>query len=403
MFLCSHASLLIEQSTDPSCPSNVSEALPSAFLAMNGTFFDAIGDIVMFFFKVFAKFIGVLLIIIGAITLIGLLIGLFSLGIVNTAHIPGLDIIDVFNNSGTPIWLASLLIFFTVGIPFFFLFYLGLKILINNLKSIGNIAKFTLLGLWLMSIIALVIIGIRQASEHAFEESYIEKTEIPITQNDTLTIKMVDNDKYTGGHYQRHNSVKITHDDNGEKILYSSDVEIFVKSTTDSVATVSVIKNADGRNYDTAIERAKNIHYNFEFKDNTLLLDTFLTTHIKNKFSDQEIEIILYIPENTMVYFTNNTKHFLHYRKYDGNIISSKTTNHYLKILENNSECLDCPKPEDDFKVKVNTQGLKINDDGIEINADDAQVKIDYNGIKAESDDVKVNINADGIDIQTEN
>ena len=61
-------------------------------------------------------------------------------------HIPGLDLVDIVNAGETPIWLVSLLTLFAVGIPFFFLFYLGLKILINNLKSIGNIAKFTLLG-----------------------------------------------------------------------------------------------------------------------------------------------------------------------------------------------------------------------------------------------------------------
>ena len=40
------------------------------------SFFDALGNIIMFFFKIIAKFIGVILIIIGASTLIGLFISL---------------------------------------------------------------------------------------------------------------------------------------------------------------------------------------------------------------------------------------------------------------------------------------------------------------------------------------
>ncbi|MGA1227482.1 MAG: PspC domain-containing protein, partial [Tamlana sp.] len=152
------------------------------------TFFDTIADIIMFFFKVFAKFIGIILIIIGASALIALIIGLLSVGVVDIIHLPGLDLADIANAGNTPIWLVSLLAFFAVGIPFFFLFYLGLKILINNLKSIGNIAKFALLGLWFMSIIALIIVGIRQASEHAFNENYLVKNELPITGSDTLTI-----------------------------------------------------------------------------------------------------------------------------------------------------------------------------------------------------------------------
>ena len=155
------------------------------------TFFDTIGDIIMFFFKVFAKFIGTILMIVGAVTLIALIISLLSIGVVDIIHIPGLDLVDIVNAGNTPIWLVSLLTFFTVGIPFFFLFYLGLKILINNLKSRGNIAKFTLLGVWLMSIIGLIVIGVRQASEHAFDESVVEKRELNITANDTINLKMV--------------------------------------------------------------------------------------------------------------------------------------------------------------------------------------------------------------------
>ncbi|WP_396603289.1 PspC domain-containing protein [Algibacter sp. R77976] len=360
------------------------------------SFFDTIGDIFMFFFKVIAKFIGVILIIVGAAALIALVIGLFSVGVADVIHIPGLDLVEMANAGDTPIWLVSLFSFFAVGIPFFFLFYLGLKILINNLKSIGNIAKFTLLGLWLISIIALIVFGVRQASEHAFEESYTVKTELPTTANDTLNIKMVSNDNFNSEHY-RHDKFKLAYNDNGDKVLYSSDIDIIVKSTTDSVARIAIRKRADGRDYERAIERAKNINYNFNLKNSTLLLDSYLTTDPSNKFSDQEVDVVLYLPENTVVYFNNTTKHYLNYRTYDGNIVSRDDTNHYLKILNEDTECLDCP--EEDFEVKVNTSKLKINDNGIEINSDDGNLKIDETGIKAQSHEVRLNINSDGVEI----
>ncbi|MDO6760353.1 PspC domain-containing protein [Tamlana sp. 2_MG-2023] len=348
------------------------------------TFFDSLADAVMLLFKVFSKFIGILLIFIGASTLIALIIALFSVGVADIIHIPGFENLDILNVGNTPIWLVSLSVFFAVGIPFFFLFYLGLKILINNLKSIGNIAKFTLLGLWIISIICLIIFGIRQASEHAFNESYIEKTELPVTANDTLIVKMVHSHKFNSK--RRHDDFKLTHDDNGNKILYSADIRIMVKSTTDTIATLAVIKNADGRSFDAAISRAKNIDYHFDFKNNTLLLNSYLTTHIKNKFSDQEVDIILYLPENTVVYFNSNTEDYIHYRTHDGHLVSNKSTNHFIKILDNNSKCLDCPDSEEDFNIEVNTP----------------EIKIDSNGIKVESDEIKININSNGIDIQSD-
>ncbi|GAL63029.1 PspC domain-containing protein [Algibacter lectus] len=367
------------------------------------SFFEAIGDIIMFFFKVIAKFIGVLLIFIGAAALIALIIGLFSVGVANFVHIPGLDLVDIVNAGETPIWFVSLLTLFAVGIPFFFLFYLGLKILVNNLKSIGNVAKFTLLGLWIISVIGLIVIGIRQASEHAFDETYVEKTELPITAIDTLSIKMVGNDNLSSSFYHDHSDFKLAHDDEGNKIIYSSDIDIRVKSTTDSVITVAIEKSADGRDYQKARARAKNIDYNFELRNNVLLLDSYFTTDPKNKFSDQEVDVVLYIPENMIINFKKNTESYIYYRNYDGNLIRRQHVNYNLKILDNDLECLDCPIEEnEDMEIEINMPNIKINEDGIEVRSEENHLKIDESGIKAESDEVKLNIDKNGIHINTE-
>ncbi|GAA4239558.1 PspC domain-containing protein [Postechiella marina] len=367
-------------------------------------FFDTIGNIIMFFFKVFAKFIGVILILVGATSLIALIVGLFSVGAVNFIHIPGLDMIDVVNSGNTPVWLVSLLAFLTAGIPLFFIFYLGLKILINNLKSIGNIAKYSLFGLWIMSIIGLFIIGIRQASEHAFNESVVEKNELYITKNDTLKIKMIGSDLYRKNKYGHRDSFKVIKDDNGNKSIYRSDVRIIVKSTTDTIGSISIEKSADGRDHDKARERAKNINYSYQINRNELLLDSYLTTSVDNKFSDQEIIVYLNLPEGIIANFYKNTKSYLNYYSKSGNIVQQKYANRYIKILEDDIECLNCPIEDDenDFELKVNTPKVKINEDGIEIKADDTSLKIDNNGLKAKAEDVKVNIDANGINIETD-
>ena len=56
-----------------------------------------------------------------------------------------------------------------------------------------------------------------------------------------------------------------------------------------------------------------------------------------------------------------------------------------MKILENDSKCLDCPV--ENFRGTVDTPSVRINDDGIEIHADDSHIKIDEDGIKIISDD----------------
>src|SRR5690606_29094737 len=52
-------------------------------------FFDTLADIITFIFKLIAKFIGALFLVIGASALVGLIIALLSLGIVDIVNIPG--------------------------------------------------------------------------------------------------------------------------------------------------------------------------------------------------------------------------------------------------------------------------------------------------------------------------
>ena len=86
----------------------------------------------------------IILMIIGASTLIGLVVGLLSLGVADMFHVPGIDFADVVNSTNLPIWSVSVLALFAVGIPFFYLFILGLKILVNNIKSLGKVANISL-------------------------------------------------------------------------------------------------------------------------------------------------------------------------------------------------------------------------------------------------------------------
>ncbi|AUP80723.1 PspC domain-containing protein [Flavivirga eckloniae] len=369
------------------------------------TFFDTLGEVIMFFLKIFAKFIGVILMFIGAVTIIALIITLFSLGVVDFIHIPGvdLDLVDTVNAGNTPVWLASLFTFFAVGIPFFFLFYLGLKILINNLKSIGNIAKFTLLGLWLISIIGLVVIGVRQASEHAFDEHVIVKQELNIKANDTIKIKMLESEFYANSYYRNHD-FKVINGENGEPTIYRSDIRVLVKSTTDSIAKIGIEKSADGRSYEKAIERAKNINYNYAFNGNELLLDSYLTTSAENKYSDQEVFVKLYLPEGSIVNFNTNTKSFLNHRTYNGNIVTSADADHYLLITEDGITCLDCPV-EEPYKVDIDVHDedsvVKLDSTGLEIKDADVNIKINKKGVSGEDDDIEVKIDSDGINIKS--
>ncbi len=368
------------------------------------SFFDTLGDVIMFFLKVFAKFIGVIMIITGAATLIGLVIALLTTGIADAIHVPGFDFAEAAMSSSAPIWLISLLTLFAVGIPFFILFYLGLKILVNNLKSIGTVAKLSLLGLWLISIISLAVLGIRQVAEHAADASVTDQKELMITSSDTLNIEMASNPSYTK-RFGRYSSepFRLIYDENDEKMIYSSDVRLIVRSTKDSVASIGIEKIADARTYQEAKELADNINYSYELNNKTLLLNSYLTTALKNKYHDQKVELTLYLPEGTTVYADDNTYSYHRNSDHYNDILKNGSEEHYLKVIEDDMVCLDC---EDDFEIKVDIhddeRGIKVNEDGVEIKSDNGSLIIDEDGVKAKTDNVKVNIDENGIEITSD-
>ncbi|WP_127021191.1 PspC domain-containing protein [Flagellimonas beolgyonensis] len=354
------------------------------------TFFDTIGDIILFLFKVFGKFIGILLIIIGAATLVGLFFGLFTVGMFDVIEFPGVDFYEIVNTTGAPVWLASLLLFFAVGIPFFFILYLGLKILVNNLKSIGNIAKFSLLGLWLISVGVLITLGIRQAAEFSNTGSVHEREALVMeTVTDTLVIKMK-NSAYEHSmgdiHFGR---MTLTYDENDKPLLVSDDVEIRVRKSDDANVNITVRKDADGSSIVTARDRARNIQFGYEVVGNQIILDEYLTTESSNKARNQEVNMTIYIPEGRLVHFDESTRgHIGRGIENDRDYYRSSIVGHvWLMDKDGELKCQDCPLDDDDDRD--GNGKIIINEDGIDIdikdNQDSFEMKINEDGIKVKT------------------
>ncbi|NND51162.1 MAG: PspC domain-containing protein [Flavobacteriaceae bacterium] len=352
------------------------------------SFFDALGNLIMFFFKVFAKFIGIILIIVGATTLFSLIVGLLSVGVADMFHFDGFNFADLIYASTLPIWLISLMLLFAVGIPFFYLLILGLKILVNNLNPLNKMVNITLLGLWLASIITLAVFAAREVQDFAREASVSEKLELNIMANDTINVRMVGNEYYSDYVYRDYD-YDVVRDENDNKAIYSSNVRLIFRSTQDSIGYVKVDKSARGPNYSEAKSRANSINYNFAFNGNNLDLDGFFVMDIDNKFRDQEVEVIVYLPEGTILYADDNTYSFHRNSSYYRDILDNGFEEHYLKIIKGDVICLDCA--DDENKVKIN-----ISDDGLEI-------KVKKDNELDENEDVKVDIDSSGISIKTDN
>ena len=361
-----------------------------------------IGAVILFFLNIFVKLIGVLLLLIAGTTLIGLFIGLFTVGIFGLFDAPWTDYIEMAA-IGSPLWLISLLTFFAVGIPFFFLFILGLKILVNKLKSLGTPAKLVLLGLWLLSVIGLTVIGIQQATHRAFDGEVIITEVLPVTAQDTLYLSMQSNPRYSSNIYK--SDVKIKYDENDRKIMYSTDVRLVIKSTRDSIGKIEIVKSAEGSNSKDARTRAENINYSTKFSNNKLFLDSFLTSDLNNKYRDQDVRVILYLPLGSTLYPDKNIEDFHHSSDFYGNILNYGQEGNYLKINDNGTSCENCPLEQMNNDSEDSWDNEDEFDGTIDFEAGDSsdhvKIRINGKGININKDDTnKIRIDKDGIEIQ---
>ena len=372
------------------------------------SFFDAIGTIFMTLFKVFGKFIGVILLLIGTATVIGSLIGMFTMSSFDFFNLDITNQLELYDYAPVwPVWIVSVLGFFAVAIPFFFVAYLGLKILVSNLKSIGSIAKFSLLGVWLLSVITLAVFGLKTAVKQKENDHVFIKEELAVTAQDTLRITMNTNELYSSS-LRRSDNEKFVYDENNTQHIFSQDVRLIVKSTKDSIGSIRIRKEANGHSHDAARTRAKDIDYQYTLENNNLLLNNYFLASTDQKYNSQEVEITLYIPEGTVIYADENTYYYHRNDDRYGDILENENEEHYLRVLDKSVECLDCPDGEYEDKhgnVIINENGINItiNEDGekgkviigengididvIETGGDSFEMKIDENGIKIKSNE----------------
>jgi hypothetical protein len=185
---------------------------------------------------------------------------------------------------------------------------------------------------------------------------------------------------------RRSGGVEIKYTENDEKIIYSNDIRLIVRSTNDSIGKIVIGKTAEGASLLEAKKRAEAIAYNHTFENNTLTLDGYFLTDIENKYRNQEVEIILYMPVGSVIYAEEYTYSFHRNNSHYRDILKNGDEAHHVRILQNKTECFDCPLHEtNEWESNSNTEGDNWEEQlEEEWNEDDEPhtIILDSNGVK---------------------
>jgi len=191
-----------------------------------------------------------------------------------------------------------------VGIPILLVLFIGTKLLFRyktNNKMIG-LGTF---GLWLVALVVLIMVGVNQVGNFGKQSSQTISQKVDCTTCKTLYLETTD-DLYKSliENHVSLDRMKIAMVNGKEKLLGHPRFTIEKSSSGEYLLLIK--KQSRGSSSEDAQKNVEQIEYNFSQKDSTLRLDPYYFLKEKAQWRDQDVSMILKVPEGKSVYLNNN-------------------------------------------------------------------------------------------------
>jgi len=302
---------------------------------------DVAGSSLKVVLRVIVLLFGAALILIGIASLIGfvttMVMGHSFLhgGMWNFGWDSDINMANLMNHFVSPgaYTISLITILIMVGIPILVLLFMGTKLLFRyktNNKMIG-LGTF---GVWLLALVTLIIVAANQAGNFSKQTSQtvtqsmecIHCKTIYLDMNDDLYESLIDNNINI-------NRMKVAEVNGKEKLLGRPSFKI-EKSTTGEFL-LQIKKGARGSNTLDAQHNVEQMTYNFEQKDSTLQLDPYYLLNDNARWRDQEVAIILKVPEGKSIFMNEKMKSIIKDIENVNNVWDGDMVNKYWTMTPN--------------------------------------------------------------------
>lgn len=319
-----------------------------------------IGDVFISIFRIFAKVIGAIIVFTSFTVIVSLLIGVFTLGTSAFVRFPWSSVVEQGNFGEYPMWLFGLVMFFAVGIPFFYFCLLGFKLLAPKIKSPGAIINFGLLAVWIIATAIAISYGVQQVTQIAFEGKSLKKEELVLNPTDTLDIRFVHSDNYANS-TDDYTDFRIELDGSDREKIFSNNVNIEVRPSENDKAYIQIQRIAHGASVSEARRTAEKIEYGYKFENNDVILDNYLLTDVRNKVRGQEVEVVLYLPKGVKFRVDKSVQGRNRSDSEFFNLHWSDDDYTY-RVDKDRVRCLDCPPEEDEYNDVEHVETVRVSD-----------------------------------------
>ena len=222
-------------------------------------------------------------------------------------HAPG--IFNHFVEPGT-VTFGIIAVGLLTGLPLLALLFIGTK-LVFSYKTNNAAIGLSIIGVWLIALVSLIVVSAGQVGNFKSKSSITENQTISCDSCQTLYLKLAE-DKYDD--YAELdidiNDFKIMVVDGDEVMLGQPRLDI-EKSGSDNF-TITIKKASRGNSRENAKESAEDIIYNFELNDSTLLFDPYFILEDDEKWRDQDVDIMIKIPEGKAIFLGEEMIKIIH-------------------------------------------------------------------------------------------
>ena len=326
--------------------------------------------------KILTLLIGIFMLFITGMFLLGLFISAI-IGSVFSAMIPH-ELIQFGLSLNLPLFVLGFFALLIVGIPFVFLFMLGLQLLAQNKSIMSRMTKLILLGLWVLALITLLVFGIVETKSFAISAKQNSVEMLDQQTADTLKVYLNNDHKQTET-VTVFNHFTLIEDEDENQYRLDRNVRININQNNANTIELSVEKNARGWQQKQAIQNAKAIEYKYDYFDHQLILDGFWLSPIENKAHPENVRLNLLIPQGQYIYLDQDLGKYMSSQiENDQDFYRKRVAGHLWKMENNTLICQDCEHIEgtvrfDDEQFNIN---IKDDDSTLELNIDETGVAI---------------------------
>jgi len=275
-------------------------------------FFDVVGSFVKGTGKVIFKTIALLIIAAASFGLISLFITLIALMGIWDADVANYFPFNIINQEYfNPLAVSA----FLVGaIPLIALILFSVRVAFSS-RDINKTLSFVLLIIWLAGMAPLIFYITKISSEFKEGAEFSQVTELKLYQTYTLTM---DRTRF----FSREDSLRYSIDAEnyrGRKILTDIDdefkaprnVRLWIEKSESGKISLSQNFKSRGRNFQTALKNAQNIHYDFLQTDSLINFNPMVQLNKDTRWRGQEVELTMKVPVGTFLNISEELGRYL--------------------------------------------------------------------------------------------